>query len=156
MSIVHPIYHIALYEPEIPPNTGNIARLCAANFVRLHLIAPLGFSLEEKQLRRAGLDYWPQVDLRVHESADAFFATAEWLRLWLVENPAPRHYTEVRFEPGDCLMFGKESAGLPEELLQRYADWLIDVPMPNRNIRSLNLATTAGIVLYEALRQRND
>ena len=151
----NPIYHIALYQPEIPPNTGNIARLCAANYIRLHLIAPLGFSLEEKQLRRAGLDYWPHVDLRVHDSWETFVSSGDWQRLWLVENPAPRHYTDVCYEPGDCLLFGKESAGLPEELLQRYADWVIDVPMPNPNIRSLNLATTAGIVLYEALRQQH-
>jgi tRNA (cytidine/uridine-2'-O-)-methyltransferase len=150
--------HIALWEPEIPPNTGNIARLCAATGTRLHLIGKLGFSLDDKQLKRAGLDYWPHVDVHLHATMEQFLkvlrpATNVPGRLWLVDNPAPRSYTQAQFQDGDCLLFGKESTGLPHDLREQHAEQLISIPMFTQHVRSLNLSTAAGIVLYEALRQ---
>lgn len=147
--------HLALFEPEIPPNTGNVARLCAATGTRLHLIGRLGFRLDDRSLRRAGLDYWPAVDLVRHVNFPAFEAAIS-TRLWCVECPAARPYTQTRFEDGDCLLFGGESKGLPASIRERYADRLIGIPMPSGAVRSLNLATAAAIVLYEALRQLNN
>ena len=149
------MFHVALYEPEIPPNTGNIARSCAATGSRLHLIGELGFSLSDKAVRRAGLDYWPAVDW-VHHADFAAFRLAVPGRIWAVENPAPRRYTEARFADGDCLLFGRESTGLPAEVRALLAETLIDIPMPSGAVRSLNLAVAAGVVLYEALRQAGD
>jgi tRNA (cytidine/uridine-2'-O-)-methyltransferase len=154
--------HVALYEPEIPPNTGNIARLCAATGTRLHLIGRLGFRLHDRALKRAGLDYWPAVDW-VHHPEFADFEAA-WLqatpassprppRLWLVETPAPRLYTQAEFVDGDCLLFGNESQGLPPSLRVRFEDSIIGIPMPSGQVRSLNLATAVAIVLYDALRR---
>ena len=145
--------HIALWEPEIPPNTGNIARLCAATGTRLHLIGKLGFQITDKTLRRAGLDYWPSVDLVRHNTFAEFELVLENGRLWVVDNPAEMCYTHADFRDGDCLLFGNESSGLPAEIRTKYADRLISIPMPTGKVRSLNLATAAGIVLYEALRQ---
>ena len=145
--------HIALWEPEIPPNTGNIARLCAATGSRLHLIGKLGFQINDKTLRRAGLDYWPSVDLIRHASFVEFEIVVDPRRLWVVDNPAATNYTHANFHDGDCLLFGNESSGLPAEIRTKYADHLISIPMPTGKVRSLNLATAAGIVLYEALRQ---
>jgi len=147
--------HIALYEPEIPPNTGNVARSCAAVGARLHLIGRLGFSLEDKALKRAGLDYWPSVDLVLHATFEEFEATVGRERIWCVETPADMPYTRAVFRDGDCLLFGSESKGLPLSALERYAGRVLGVPMPTGHVRSLNLATVAGIVLYEALRQVN-
>lgn len=147
--------HIALYEPEIPPNTGNIARLCAATGTRLHLIGKLGFDLSDKAVRRAGLDYWPSVDWVRHADFAAFRVACPG-RVWAVECPAPRRYTEATFADGDALLFGTESRGLPAELRAEFAATLLHIPMPTANVRSLNLATAAGIVLYEALRQVNN
>ncbi len=146
--------HVALWEPEIPPNTGNIARLCAATGARLHLIGRLGFRLDDRNLKRAGLDYWPAVDLLRH----ATFAEFEesWGnagRLWLVETPGDRPYTRAEFRDGDCLLFGNESRGLPPGIREAGAGRILGIPMPTGNVRSLNLATAVGIVLYEALRQ---
>lgn len=146
--------HVALFEPEIPPNTGNIARLCAATKSRLHLIGKLGFTIDDKQLKRAGLDYWPHIDLHRHATFDEFERLG-FERLWVVDNPAPRHYTDVQFQDGDCLLFGKESTGLPESLRTKFADRLIAIPMFTPHVRSLNLSTSVGIVVYEALRQVN-
>ena len=148
--------HVALWEPEIPPNTGNIARLCTAVGARLHLIGRLGFHLDAKSLRRAGCDYWPTVDLAVHVTFDDFLAVVPAACVWVVDNPAPRTYTKVAYADGDCLLFGNESSGLPASVRARFADRLVGIPMPTGNVRSLNLATAAGIVLYEALRQRHD
>lgn len=145
--------HVALWEPEIPPNTGNIARLCAATGARLHLIGRLGFHLDDKHLKRAGLDYWPAVDVVRHVTFDEFASTADVSRLWVIDNPAPAAYTRAVFRDGDCLLFGSEGKGLPAELRERFADRLIGIPMPTGKVRSLNLATAVGIVLYEALRQ---
>ena len=147
--------HIALWEPEIPPNTGNIARLCAATGTRLHLIGKLGYELSDKQLKRAGLDYWPLVDIHVHPTWEAFLEVIGSARLWLIDNPAPRSVYDTTFRQDDVLLFGKESTGLPDWLKEQYAGQMIDVPIRPNTVRSLNLSTTAGIVLYEALRQVN-
>lgn len=146
--------HIALYEPEIPPNTGNVARLCAATGARLHLVGRLGFRLDDRSLRRAGLDYWPSVDLARHHTL-AEFESAFAGRIWCVECPAEVQYTEARFADGDCLLFGAESKGLPGSVKEKYCARTIGIPMPTGAVRSLNLATATGIVLYEALRQLN-
>jgi tRNA (cytidine/uridine-2'-O-)-methyltransferase len=144
--------HVALWEPAIPPNTGNIARLCAATGTRLHLVGRLGFRLDDRRLKRAGLDYWPDVDLVRHVGL-ADFEAAFAGRIWCVDNPALVPYTRADFRDGDVLLFGSEDRGLPGEIRERHADRLIGIPMPTGKVRSLNLATAAGIVLYEALRQ---
>lgn len=146
--------HVALWEPEIPPNTGNVARLCAATGARLHLIGRLGFRLDDRSLKRAGLDYWPHVDVVRHDTMDAFAAAVG--RVWVVEAPADVPYTRAAFADGDCLLFGSESKGLPPEVRARHAGRIVGVPMPTGKVRSLNLATTVGVVLYEALRQVHD
>lgn len=145
--------HVALWEPEIPPNTGNVARLCAATGARLHLIGRLGFRLDDKSLKRAGLDYWPAVDLARHATVEEFEAAVGAACVWCVDTPFNRPYTRAAFRDGDCLLFGSESKGLPAGVRDRYRDRLIGIPMPTGKVRSLNLATAAGIVLYEALRQ---
>ena len=147
------LFHIVLVEPEIPPNTGSIARLCGATDSVLHLVHPLGFSTDDKHLKRAGLDYWKFVDIRHWQSLDEFLEAQEENRLYFLTTKANRSYAEAPFSPGDYLVFGKETKGLPEELLALYPDRCITLPMANANIRSLNLAMTAGIVLYEALRR---
>jgi tRNA (cytidine/uridine-2'-O-)-methyltransferase len=144
--------HVALLEPEIPPNTGNIARLCAATGARLHLIGRLGFRLDDRSLRRAGIDYWDAVDVVRHISFEEFEATVSG-RIWLVETPAERLYTRADFADGDCLLFGNESKGLPPGVRAKYAETLIGIPMPTGKVRSLNLATAVGVVLYDALRR---
>jgi tRNA (cytidine/uridine-2'-O-)-methyltransferase len=143
--------HVALWEPEIPPNTGNIARLCAATGATLHLIGRLGFRLDDRSLRRAGLDYWSAVEIHRHASLDDFEAAG--LRLACFSAHAEQPYTAGTYQPGDCLLFGSESGGLPPSLLERHADRTFTIPMPAGRVRSLNLATAVGIVLYEALRQ---
>lgn len=148
--------HIALWEPEIPPNTGNIARLCAATGTRLHLIGRLGFRIDEKAVRRAGLDYWHAVDLIQYESFDAFEKRFDHERVFCIETNGERPYTKAAFRDGDCLLFGNEGSGLPETILSRFADRTFGIPMPTGKVRSLNLATSAGIVLYEALRQTHN
>ena len=150
------MFHVALWEPEIPPNTGNIARLCTATGSRLHLIGRLGFRLDDKQLKRAGLDYWPAVDVIRHPNFAEFETVVNGMRVWCVENPAETPYTRADFRDGDVLLFGSESKGLPADILARYAGRLISIPMPGGTVRSLNLATAVGIVLYEALRQTHD
>jgi tRNA (cytidine/uridine-2'-O-)-methyltransferase len=145
--------HVALYEPEIPPNTGNVARLCAATGTRLHLIGRLGFRTDDRSVRRAGLDYWPHVDWVKHPTFDDFLAVVGSARIWAVDNPAAVNYTRVAFADGDVLLFGSESKGLPPGLRERLAARLIGIPMPTAAVRSLNLATAVGVVLYEALRQ---
>jgi tRNA (cytidine/uridine-2'-O-)-methyltransferase len=148
-----PLLHVALWEPEIPPNTGNVARLCAATGTRLHLIAPLGFRLDDRRLRRAGLDYWDALDVQVHAALADFEATCADARLICFSAHASCRYTDLRYREGDCLVFGSESRGLPPSLLTRHAASTVTVPMPSGKVRSLNLATTVGIALYEALRQ---
>jgi tRNA (cytidine/uridine-2'-O-)-methyltransferase len=147
------VLHVALWEPEIPPNTGNIARLCAATGAALHLIGRLGFRIDDRALRRAGLDYWPQVDVRRHVTFADFATALAGARLFCFSARAARPYTAARYQDGDCLLFGGETHGLPPEILTRHADHTFVIPMPAGNVRSLNLATAVGIVLYEALRQ---
>jgi len=147
--------HIVLLEPEIPPNTGNIARLCAATRTKLHLIEPFGFKLEDKDLQRAGMDYWQHVEWRRWANWAAFEQQLpSGARLWLIESNGPRLYTQSRFGADDYLVFGRETAGLPKSLLERYHDHWLRIPMFNRDSRSLNLANCAAIVFYEALRQQ--
>lgn len=144
--------HVVLVEPEIPPNTGNIARLCLAAGARLHLIEPLGFSLDEKSLRRAGMDYWEQCDLKVWPSFAALQAQNADARFFFFTTKTMRPYWGQSFANGDYLVFGRETKGLPESLLAANPERCLTIPM-QPNARSLNLATSAGIVLYEALRQ---
>lgn len=148
-------FHVVLVEPEIPPNTGSIARLCGATDTTLHLVKPLGFSIDDKHLKRAGLDYWPYVDIVYWESFADFLANHDPERLFFFTTKVDRPYHEARFRPGDFLVLGKETKGLPEEIIQVYHDRCYTIPMSNPNIRSLNMATAAGIVLYEAIRQQH-
>ena len=145
--------HIALLEPEIPPNTGNIARLCAASGAPLHLIGRLGFRLDNRALRRAGLDYWDSLELYRHSTFPEFERAWVGGRLFCFTAHAALSYTRVAYQAGDCLLFGGESRGLPAGLLERYAERTLTIPMPACRVRSLNLATAVGIALYEALRQ---
>ena len=147
--------HVALWEPEIPPNTGNVARLCAATGSRLHLVGRLGFRLDDRSLHRAGVDYWPAVDWRRHATLADLEADLAGHRLFAFSAHAARPYTQVAYEPGDCLLFGGESHGLPAGVLARLGERALCIPMPGGGVRSLNLATAVGIALYEALRQLN-
>jgi tRNA (cytidine/uridine-2'-O-)-methyltransferase len=147
------VLHVALWEPEIPPNTGNVARLCAATGSRLHLIGRLGFRLDDRSLRRAGLDYWHAVDVVRHVTFEDFEAALAPLRLWCIETPSEKSYTRADFADGDCLLFGNESGGLPPSVRERHAERLVGIPMLSEAVRSLNLATAVGIVLYDALRR---
>jgi len=147
------MFNVVLVEPEIPPNTGNVGRLCLATKSTLHLVKPLGFSLDDRQLKRAGLDYWDEVDLKIWESLDALLeAVREKHRLFFATTKTKRAYWEVKFEPGDYLVFGRETKGLPEKVLAAKEPNCITIPMEGG--RSLNLATAVGIVLYEAIRQQ--
>ena len=152
--------HVGLWEPEIPPNTGNIARLCAATGATLHLIGRLGFRLDERSLRRAGLDYWPEITLHRHASLKEFeSAMSEGQggsvsgRGFCFSAHAKLAHTAVTYSPGDYLLFGGEAHGLPQSVITEYGNRALRIPMPAGKVRSLNLATAAGIVLYEALRQ---
>jgi tRNA (cytidine/uridine-2'-O-)-methyltransferase len=147
--------NVVLLEPEIPPNTGNVARLCAATHSTLHLIEPLGFTLDDKQLKRAGMDYWQYVTWRRWTSWGEFqSALSAAARFWLIEAGSARAYTEVAFAPNDYLVFGRETAGLPSALLGQYPDRALRIPMFNPQARSLNLSNCVALVLYEALRQQ--
>lgn len=144
---------VALWEPEIPPNTGNIARLCAATGCPLHLVGRLGFRIDEKSLRRAGLDYWEDVELRQHNSIAELeeMLKQQGANLYCLSAHAVTPYTRIPFRKGDCLLFGPETRGLPAAVLERHASFTI--PMVSGKVRSLNLATAAGIVFYDGLRQ---
>ena len=146
--------NVVLLEPEIPPNTGNVARLCAATRTRLHLVEPFGFKLDDKTLKRAGMDYWQHVEWHRWKNWTAFATQLpEGTRIWLVESGGPQHYSQVRYGPDDYLVFGRETAGLPKALLAAHRQHWVRIPMFNPNARSLNLANCVAIVLYEALRQ---
>ena len=144
--------NIVLHEPEIPANTGNIGRTCVAAKARLHLIEPLGFRLNEKNLRRAGMDYWDELDVTTYIDFDEFLEKNEGARIYMATTKAPNVYTDVRYEPDCYIMFGKESAGIPEEILVKHKEDSIRIPMAG-DIRSLNLGNSVAIILYEALRQ---
>ncbi|PRR84590.1 tRNA (cytidine(34)-2'-O)-methyltransferase [Clostridium vincentii] len=144
-------FNIVLYQPEIPQNTGNIARTCVLTDSKLHLIKPLGFELDEKHLRRAGLDYWKDLNLEVHESYEDFMNKYGNEKIFLASTHGGEHYDEVSFKTGDFIMFGKESAGTPEEVHVAHEN--IRIPMIKSSTRSLNLSNTVAIVAYEALRQ---
>lgn len=147
--------NVVLLQPEIPPNTGNVARLCAATKTRLHLIEPFGFQLDDKQLKRAGMDYWQQVEWhRWKNWADFLAAQPATARYWYVESDGPKHYAEVTYQPDDYLVFGRETAGLPKQLVEQNRDWWLRIPMFNAESRSLNLSNCAALVLFEALRQQ--
>jgi len=145
--------HVALVEPEIPPNTGNIARLCAATFTPLHLVGKLGFRTDDKAVRRAGLDYWSEVQIQHHLNIESLQAELPYSRFLYFTTKSKLVYTDFQYLRGDCLVFGSETRGLPEGLLRANWDRALKIPMPNDRVRSLNLATSVGIVLYEALRQ---
>ena len=148
-----PALHVVLVQPEIPPNTGSIARLCAATKVRLHLIGPLGFSLEDRYLKRAGLDYWPFVDLHVHRDWDAFIAGRANAHLILFSARTARSYLSITHRPGAYLVFGSETRGLPADLLATHQGATYTIPIFNPEVRSLNLSNAVAIVVYDALRQ---
>jgi tRNA (cytidine/uridine-2'-O-)-methyltransferase len=145
--------HVALLEPEIPPNTGNIIRLCVATGAELHIIGRAGFPLGERTVRRAAVDYWDRLTLHRHATLDEFEAIRKEGRIFCFTAHSHRRYTDVSYRPGDALLFGCESTGLPDSVIDRYADRALGIPMPTGIVRSLNLANAVGIVLYEALRQ---
>jgi tRNA (cytidine/uridine-2'-O-)-methyltransferase len=147
--------NVVLLEPEIPPNTGNIARLCAATRSTLHLIEPFGFKLDDKQLKRAGLDYWEHLIWHRWPDWTAFQKQLpSGARLWLIESRGARHYAEAQYQPDDYLIFGRETAGLPKGILEQYHDRWLRIPMLHAGVRSLNLSNCVALVLYEALRQQ--
>lgn len=147
--------HIVLVEPEIPPNTGNIARSCAATGTVLHLIKPLGFSIDDKAVRRAGLDYWPYIKLEVHESLQDFMEKyAKDHTMYLATTKGGHLYTDVTYKDGDMILFGRETAGLPRDFIQEHEDTAVRIPMSeDTRLRSFNLSNSANIILFEALRQ---
>lgn len=151
MSLEKP-FNIVLVEPEIPPNTGNIARLCGATGTVLHLVGKLGFSTDNRYLKRAGLDYWSEVEIRYWDDLATLQSAFPAGRFVYTSKKAPRSYLCFRFEPGDFIVFGKETKGLPEELIEAHPEVSVRIPIIGK-VRSLNLSTSAGIVLYEALRQ---
>ncbi len=147
--------HVVLVEPEIPPNTGNVARLCAATRTRLHLIEPLGFKLQDTDLKRAGMDYWQHVEWRTWRNwADFNNSLPKDARLWFIEDGGPTIYSDAKFAADDYLVFGRETAGLPRPLLESHRDSWLRIPMLNPNARSLNLSNCVALVLFEALRQQ--
>ncbi len=146
--------NIVLLEPEIPPNTGNVARLCAATRTTLHLIEPLGFKLDDSHLKRAGMDYWQHVEWKRWANWNAFTEKLPAnARLWFIESGGHKRYDQVKFSPADYLVFGRETVGLPKQLLEQNAGQWLRIPMFNENARSLNLSNCVALVLFEALRQ---
>jgi tRNA (cytidine/uridine-2'-O-)-methyltransferase len=143
--------HVVLVEPEIPPNTGNVARLCAASGCALHLVEPLGFSIDDRELKRAGLDYWHALPVVLHASLETFLASTSAMRRWFFSTRGTHPYTHAPFEHGDMLVFGKETAGLPGALLERYPDQTLRIPIRSGSVRSINLSTAVGIAAYGAL-----
>lgn len=147
-------FHIVLVEPEIPPNTGNIARTCAATNSVLHLVEPLGFQIDEKSVRRAGLDYWKHVNLEVHQDLDSFLKEYEGHRMFLATTKGGRLYTDVHYQDEDMILFGRETRGLPRDFIAAHQEQAVRIPMSeDTRLRSLNLANSANIILFEALRQ---
>ena len=148
--------HIVLVEPEIPPNTGNIARSCAATGAHLHLVKPLGFSIDDRSLKRAGLDYWPFVKLEVHESLEEFSQKYQGRQMYLATTKGTHRHTDVSFQDEDMILFGRETRGLPKDLIAQHQEDTLRIPMSaDTRLRSLNLANSVNIILLEALRQRD-
>jgi tRNA (cytidine/uridine-2'-O-)-methyltransferase len=147
--------HVALYEPEIPPNTGNIARLCAATFTPLHIVGVTGFKMDDRTLKRAGLDYWSEVQLHRHIDLDAMYAALPDSRFLYFTTKATRSYADFQYIDNDCLVFGPETRGLPQALLEANKDRCLTILMPNAEVRSLNLSNSVAIVLYHALHKLN-
>jgi len=146
--------HIVLVEPEIPPNTGNVARSCAATGSVLHLVRPLGFSIEDKQLKRAGLDYWPFVKLLIHEHLGEFLEKYSGRTMYFATTKGEKKYTDVKFHDEDMIIFGRETAGLPKEIIEGHRESAIRIPMSaDTRLRSLNLSNAVNIILFEVLRQ---
>jgi tRNA (cytidine/uridine-2'-O-)-methyltransferase len=145
--------HVSLVEPEIPPNTGNIARLCAATFTPLHIVGVTGFRMDDRTLKRAGLDYWNEVELYRHIDLERLYEALPGSRFLYLTTKAEKSYTDWEYRENDCLIFGRETRGLPENILKANWERCLTIPMPNKEVRSLNLATSVGIVLYEVLRQ---
>ena len=145
--------NIVLHEPEIPHNTGAIARTCVLTNSKLHLIKPFGFDLDDKHLKRAGLDYWKYLDLTIYENLDEFFEKNKDINFYLATTKTNNIYSDVKFKDGDFIFFGKETAGLPEDLINKYSERAIRIPMIKDLKRSLNLANSCTVILYEALRQ---
>ena len=148
------MFNIVLVEPEIPQNTGNIARTCAATGAVLHLVRPLGFDISEKAVKRAGLDYWHLVDIRVYRNVRHFFEVNGDENIWLMTTKAPRRYTDVKFTDGCYLLFGRETRGLDDDIREKYADRCLRIPMRG-DARSMNLGNSVAVTLYEALRQND-
>jgi tRNA (cytidine/uridine-2'-O-)-methyltransferase len=146
-------FHVCLVEPEIPPNTGNIARLCAATFTDLHIVGATGFRLDEKAVKRAGLDYWSEVKIHRHIDLEGLYHVLPDSRFLYFTTKSRRSYTDWQYQKNDCLVFGPETRGLSREVLEANWERCLTIPMPNPQVRSLNLANSVGIVLYEALRQ---
>ena len=146
--------NIVLHEPEIPANTGNVGRTCVATGTSLHLIKPLGFDISDKAVRRAGMDYWKELDLHVYENFEEFVERNPGAKIYMATTKAKKAYTEVEYTENDFIMFGKESAGIPEEILVKYEETSVRIPMIGE-IRSLNLSNSVSIILYEALRQQD-
>ena len=149
----NPPLHVVLLEPEIPPNTGNIARMCAATGSALHLIEPLGFKLDDAKLKRAGLDYWDAISPKLHKSWHDFVSTENPGRMFLFSTGGSKSLFDEEFQPGDFLVFGSETRGISDDVLGRYPELIIGIPVQTQHVRSLNLSTAAGIAVYEALRQ---
>ncbi|MGA8532942.1 MAG: tRNA (cytidine(34)-2'-O)-methyltransferase [Candidatus Tumulicola sp.] len=147
--------HVALVEPEIPPNSGNVARLCAATGCALHLVEPLGFSIDDRELKRAGLDYWHLVALAVHPSLAAFLEATASMQRWFFSTRGRQPYSQALFTAGDVLVFGKETKGLPDDLLARYPERTLRIPMRPGSVRSINLSTAVGIAAYAAFERMN-
>lgn len=147
------MFHIALVEPEIPPNTGNVARLCAATLTDLHIVGVTGFRMDDRSLKRAGLDYWSEVNLHRHLDLARLYAALPDSRFLYLTTKTDKLYTDFQYQKNDCLIFGRETRGLPEEVLRANQDRCLTIPMANPNVRSLNLANSVAVVLYEALRQ---
>jgi tRNA (cytidine/uridine-2'-O-)-methyltransferase len=148
-----PPLRVVLVEPQIPPNTGNVARLCAATGTLLHLVEPMGFRINDAKLKRAGLDYWDSVVMSVHSSFDDFIRSAAPPRFFLFTTRASRSHSSVQYQPGDTLVFGSETHGLPDSLLERHPDQVVGIPIRTEHVRSLNLSSAVSIAVYEALRQ---
>ncbi len=152
----HPPLRVVLVEPQIPPNTGNVARLCAATGTLLHLVEPMGFPIDDAKLKRAGLDYWDSVVMSVHPSFDEFIRSEAPPRFFLFTTRASRAHSSVTYQPGDTLVFGSETHGLPDSLLERHPGQVVGIPIRTDHVRSLNLSSAVAIAVYEALRQINE